>query len=114
MQLATKKAQPLIGGDFQRIDGPLKVSGLATYTSDFTLPGMLYAVPVCATIGKGRVTRLDTTAAAKMPGVKAVFTRENIGKFYRVGFASEARIDEKRPPFEDDTIVIGKQPALLT
>jgi xanthine dehydrogenase YagR molybdenum-binding subunit len=104
MQLASKKAQPLIGGDFQRIDGPLKVSGLATYTSDFTLPGMLYAVPVCATIGKGRVTRLDTAAAAKMPGVKAVFTRENIGKFYRVGFASDARIDEKRPPFEDDTV----------
>src|SRR5258707_12489095 len=104
MQLATKKAQPLIGGDFQRIDAPLKVSGLATYTSDFILPRMLYAVPVCATIGKGRVTRLDTVAAAKMPGVKAVFTRENIGKFYRVGFASDARIDEKRPPFEDDTI----------
>jgi xanthine dehydrogenase YagR molybdenum-binding subunit len=104
MQLATKKAQPFIGGDFSRIDGPLKVSGLATYTSDFNLPGMLYAVPVCATIGKGRVTRLDTAAAAKMPGVKAVFTRENIGKFYRVGFASDARIDEKRPPFEDDTI----------
>ena len=46
MQLASKKPQPLIGGDFQRIDGPLKVSGLATYTSDFALPGMLYAVPV--------------------------------------------------------------------
>jgi xanthine dehydrogenase YagR molybdenum-binding subunit len=104
MPFATKKAQPFIGGDFSRIDGPLKVSGLATYTSDFNLPGMLHAVPVCATIAKGRVTRLDTADAARMPGVKAVFTRENIGKFYRVGFASDARIDEKRPPFEDDDV----------
>ena len=29
-----------------RVDGPLKVSGQAQYTSDFHFPGMLYAVPV--------------------------------------------------------------------
>jgi xanthine dehydrogenase YagR molybdenum-binding subunit len=104
MPLASTKAQPIIGGDFTRIDGPLKVSGTATYTSDVNLPGTLYAVPVCATIAKGRITRLDTAAAAGMPGVRAVFTRENIGKFYRVGFAVDTRIDEKRPPFEDDNI----------
>jgi xanthine dehydrogenase YagR molybdenum-binding subunit len=105
MPFATQSAQPpAIGGDFSRIDGPLKVSGQATYTSDFSLPGMLYAVPVCATVAKGRITRLDTARAAGMPGVRSVFTRENIGKFYRIGFGSDARIDEKRPPFEDDTI----------
>ncbi len=41
-----------------------------------------------------------------MPGVIAVYHRENIGKLYRVppstGFT--LIIDEKRPPFEDDTI----------
>ncbi len=104
MQATTRDAQPWIGGDFSRIDGPLKVSGTATYTSDMNFPGMLYAVPVCATIGTGRITRLDTVAAAKMPGVRAVFTRENIGRFYRVGVASDARIDEKRPPLDDDII----------
>jgi xanthine dehydrogenase YagR molybdenum-binding subunit len=104
MQLASNKTQPVIGGEIPRIDGPFKVSGTATYSSDINLPGTLYAVPVCATIAKGRITRLDTTAAAGMPGVRAVFTRENIGKFYRVGFAIDTRIDEKRPPFEDDNI----------
>lgn len=68
MQLASNKTQPIIGGDFTRIDGPLKVSGTATYTSDVNLPGTLYAVPVCATIAKGRITHLDTAAAAGMPG----------------------------------------------
>src|ERR1700761_4973480 len=102
VQLASNKTQPLIGGDFTRIEGPLKVSGAATYTSDFNFPGMLYAVPVCATIAKGRINQLETAGAAKMPGVRAVFTRQNIGKFYRVGFGP--RIDERRPPLDDDII----------
>src|ERR1700710_434184 len=104
MQSTTQKTQPVIGGDFSRIDGPLKVSVTATYTADFNLAGMLYAVPVCATIASGRITRLNTDAASGMAGVRAVFTRENIGKFYRAGFAFDARADEKRPPLEDDTI----------
>jgi xanthine dehydrogenase YagR molybdenum-binding subunit len=102
MQLASNKPQPVIGGDFARIDGPVKVSGAAKYTSDFNFPGMLHAVPVCATIAKGRIDQLETAAALKMPGVRAVFTRENIGKFFRIGFGP--RIDERRPPLDDDTI----------
>src|SRR5262249_43372358 len=62
-----------IGRDTPRIDGPRKVTGLAQYTSDFSFPGMLYAVPVEATIASGKLLALDTTAAEKMPGVRAVF-----------------------------------------
>src|SRR5215475_5157700 len=60
-----------IGRSTPRVDGPLKVTGQAQYTSDFHFPGMLYAVPVEATIANGRVVALDTAAAAKMPGVRA-------------------------------------------
>ena len=67
------------GQDTPRVDGPRKVSGLAQYTSDFHFPGMLYAVPVEATIANGRLLKLDTTRAEKMPGVRAIFHRENIG-----------------------------------
>ncbi|WP_353064202.1 xanthine dehydrogenase family protein molybdopterin-binding subunit [Tunturibacter psychrotolerans] len=96
----------VIGVATPRIDGPLKVSGSAMYASDHHFPGLLYAWPVCATISSGTITRLDTGVAEKMPGVIAVYHRENIGKLYRVppstGFTMI--IDEKRPPFEDDTI----------
>ncbi|MBB5328782.1 xanthine dehydrogenase family protein molybdopterin-binding subunit [Tunturiibacter gelidoferens] len=96
----------VIGVATPRIDGPLKVSGSAMYASDHHFPGLLYAWPVCATISNGTITRLDTGAAEKMPGVVAVYHRENIGKLYRVppstGFTMI--IDEKRPPFEDDSI----------
>ncbi len=49
-----------IGRDTLRIDGPRKVTGLAKYASDFQFPGMLYAVPVEATIASGRLLTLDT------------------------------------------------------
>ena len=101
----TPAASP-IGRDTPRVDGPLKVTGAAQYTSDFHFPGLLYAVPVEATIANGRVVKLDTAAAEKMPGVRAILHRENIGKIFRSvpepGF--EGICDERRPPFEDDVV----------
>ncbi|HEY4423999.1 MAG TPA: xanthine dehydrogenase family protein molybdopterin-binding subunit [Pyrinomonadaceae bacterium] len=95
-----------IGRDTLRIDGPRKVTGLAQYTSDFNFPGMLYAIPVEATIANGKLVALDSAAAEKMPGVRAVFHRANIGKIFRStpapGF--ERVCLERRPPFEDDVI----------
>jgi xanthine dehydrogenase YagR molybdenum-binding subunit len=79
---------------------------MAQYTSDFHFPGLLYAVPVEATIANGRVVRLDTAAAEKMPGVRAIFHRENIGKISRstLGQGFEGICEERRPPFEDDVV----------
>ena len=95
-----------IGRDTPRVDGTQKVTGRAQYTSDFHFPGMLYAVPVEATIANGRILELDTSAAEKMPGVQAIFHRRNIGRIFRSivepGFTGIC--DERRPPFEDDVV----------
>src|ERR1700756_5584439 len=95
-----------IGRDTPRVEGPLKVSGKAQYTSDFHFPGLLYAVPVEATIANGRVVKLDTAAAEKMPGVRAILHRANIGKIYRsvLGPGFDGICEERRPPFEDDIV----------
>lgn len=95
-----------IGHATPRIDGPQKVSGAAQYASDFHFPGQLYAVPVEATIASGRVTGIDAAAAEKMPGVRAIFHRANIGKLSRStpGPGFGGIIDERRPPFEDDIV----------
>src|SRR5882672_9742935 len=108
--MATSQQSPAnsspLGRDTLRIDGPRKVTGLAKYSSDFQFPGMLYAVPVGATIANGKLLSLDTAAAEKMPGVRAVLHRGNIGKIFRStpapGFDRVTL--ERRPPFEDDTI----------
>jgi xanthine dehydrogenase YagR molybdenum-binding subunit len=95
-----------IGRDTLRVDGPAKVTGTAKYTSDFHFPGLLYAVPVEATIANGQVVKLDTAAAQAMRGVRAIFHRENIGKIFRSvkGAGFDAICEERRPPFEDDVV----------
>jgi xanthine dehydrogenase YagR molybdenum-binding subunit len=99
----------VIGKEQPRIDGPLKVSGKAMYASDHHFPGMLYAVPVCSTIANGEIQRIDTSAAQKMPGVRAILHRQNIGRIFRAGTNHEngtgmVKVDEKRAPLEDDTV----------
>ena len=54
---------PPVGRGFARVDGPLKVAGVARYSSDHHFPGMLYAVPLGAPIAKGRIERLDPLLA---------------------------------------------------
>ena len=102
----TTPANSTIGRDTVRIDGPRKVSGMAQYTSDYHFPGLLYAVPVEATIANGRIVKLDTVAAEKMPGVRAILHRGNIGKIFRstAGPEFEGICEERRPPFEDDVV----------
>src|SRR5467141_221130 len=99
----------VIGKKTPRVDGPLKVSGRAMYTSDHHFPGMVYAVPVCSTIAKGEIRAIDTSAAEKMPGVRAIFHRKNIGRLFRAVAnhqfdADMVRLDETRAPLEDDVI----------
>ena len=104
---STLNLPPRTNAGLPRVDGPLKVSGVAMYTSDHNLPGMLYAVPVCATIAKGTVTAIDTSSAQRMPGVKAVYTRQNLGKLFRTAPCPDGLsgyLDERRPPFDDDTV----------
>ena len=68
----------LIGQPVNRIDGPLKVSGHATYAAEYFDSGQpLYGFIVGATIGKGRIVDIDTGRAEKAPGVRHVMTHHN-------------------------------------
>jgi xanthine dehydrogenase YagR molybdenum-binding subunit len=57
----------LIGQPINRVDGPLKVSGRATYAYEHWDVGQpLYGFIVGATIGKGRITAIDTARAERL------------------------------------------------
>lgn len=62
----------LLNQRLTRVDGPLKATGVAKYTYDQRLPGMLYARVLRSPHAHARVTKLDTDAAEKIPGVKAI------------------------------------------
>ncbi|MEO9132824.1 MAG: xanthine dehydrogenase family protein molybdopterin-binding subunit [Sphingomonas sp.] len=66
--------QGLIGHAIDRIDGPLKVSGAATYAAEYSLPEMAYGVLVSAPLGRGRITGIDARAARAISGVIEVVT----------------------------------------
>jgi xanthine dehydrogenase YagR molybdenum-binding subunit len=66
-----------IGKPVRRVDGRLKVTGAAKYAAEFNAPGMLHGYIVSSTIARGRITRIDTTEALRLPGVVHVFTHEN-------------------------------------
>ena len=57
-----------IGQPLDRVDGPLKVTGKATYTADQNIPNLAYAVLVTSAIAKGTIASMDTRAAEREPG----------------------------------------------
>jgi xanthine dehydrogenase YagR molybdenum-binding subunit len=70
----------LMGKRISRIDAPDKVTGRAKYTHDRKLPDMLYGRIVRCPYAHANVVSIDTSAAEKMPGVKAVTVVQGPGK----------------------------------
>src|ERR1022692_2351627 len=62
----------LVGKNHTRLDGVAKVTGAAKYSFDINLPGMLYGKILRSPHPATRIIKIDTSAAEKMPGVKAV------------------------------------------
>lgn len=63
-----------VGQRVPLIDGYSKVTGSATYTDDIQLPGCLFGRILRSPYPHAKITRLDPSKAAAMPGVRAVVT----------------------------------------
>lgn len=74
-----------IGKPVPRINGRAKVTGKATYTVDVKLPGMLHARLLRSPHPHARILSIDINAAARRPGVRAVYVLNRV-----VGRAVEA------------------------
>jgi xanthine dehydrogenase YagR molybdenum-binding subunit len=70
----------LIGKRITRVDSPVKVSGQAKYTYDTKRPGMLFGKMIRSPYAHCKVVSIDTSAAEKMPGVKAIEIVQGPGK----------------------------------
>jgi xanthine dehydrogenase YagR molybdenum-binding subunit len=107
---------PYIGSATSRVDGVTKVTGAAKYAAEFNVPGLLHGSVVTSTIVKGRITRIDRSAALRVKGVVDVFTHE-----HRPHMAEndQAYKDETAPlgtpfrPLYDDKIWFSGQPIAL-
>jgi len=79
LTLEPQKAQELFDEPEYRVEGPLKVTGAARYTADFSLPGMLWLAYSRSNRPHARIVAIDTTAAKQVPGVHAVLTGADVG-----------------------------------
>jgi CO/xanthine dehydrogenase Mo-binding subunit len=69
-----------VGRSLPRVEARAKVTGTAEYIHNFRLPGMLYGKICRSTVPHGRILRIDTGAAAAIPGVYAIVTGEDVRK----------------------------------
>ena len=105
----------VVGQPIDRVEGHLKVTGHATYTADWNIPGLTYAVLVTSTIAKGRIVSIDTTAATQVPGAIAVFTHKN-----RIALAKDPmkpdpaqHIDRALQLLQDERVFYANQPVAM-
>src|SRR6516162_4983321 len=71
----------VIGQPIERIDGPLKTTGGATYAYEWhnVTSNPAYGYVVGAPIAKGRIAAMDVSEANAAPGVLAIVTAQNAG-----------------------------------
>ena len=69
-----EKDTKLIGTSPIRPDGVPKVTGMAQYGADYSLPGMLWAKVLRSPHAHARIRSINTAKAAALKGVKAVIT----------------------------------------
>jgi xanthine dehydrogenase YagR molybdenum-binding subunit len=79
MATAWPQKRRLIGKKHSRVDGPAKATGKAKYSFDINRPGMLFARILRCPYAHATITKIDTAAAEKMPGVRAVFVIKKAG-----------------------------------
>ncbi len=68
----------VVGKPTPRVEGVLKVTGKALYSADLNLPGVLWGRCLRSPIAYGRIKKIDTSKAEKLPGVKAVITGQDV------------------------------------
>src|SRR6185503_3886054 len=71
-------ADKLVGQNYTTPDLIAKVTGKSKYAEDFRVEGMLFAKLLLSPHPHARVTRIDTSAAMAVPGVKAILTADDL------------------------------------
>jgi nicotinate dehydrogenase subunit B len=101
----------VMGTSPERFDARAKVTGEARYAGDVQLPGMLYACILRPPAHGAKLIRVDTSAAAKLPGVTVVNEAGLIAVLHADQEATEkalARVEasweEPKPEFDTETV----------
>ena len=70
----------IFSSGIRRREDPRLITGRATYTDDVVLPGMAHAAILRSPHAHAKITSIDTSAAAAMDGVVAVYTGADVNE----------------------------------
>lgn len=103
----------VVGKSLPRVDAHSKVTGQAEFTVDVKLPGMLHGKILRSPHPHARILGIDTSAAERLPGVKAVITgRDTRGMRY--AFVDTPRYPGDQYPLAQDKVrYIGDEVAAV-
>ncbi|WP_137899404.1 xanthine dehydrogenase family protein molybdopterin-binding subunit [Sphingomonas sp. 2SG] len=105
-----------VGKPISRLDGAIKVRGIAPYAAEFPLDRMAYAALVFSTVAKGRIATLDTAAAEAAPGVALVMTYRNAPRMAPMPLfmtSEKACGGNDLPIMQDDRVYWNGEPVAL-
>ena len=85
-------AQGLVGAPLDRPEGPLKVTGTATYANEWQIEGMAHGVMVRAPGNSGRVVLSNRDEVTNMPGVLSVIQDDRLLRNPAQGTANKAPV----------------------
>lgn len=73
-----EKKYNVVGTRVPMLDAAQKAKGAALFTDDLVLPGMLYGKILRSPVAHANIVNIDTSRAAKLPGVKGIVTGMDI------------------------------------
>lgn len=97
-------AQIVVGQSIDRVDAVAKVTGAAVYGVDVRFAGMLVGRVLRAGVAHARITRLDTSAAAKVPGVRAIVTGRDHPKLHGLIVKDQPALAVDRVRYEGEVV----------
>jgi carbon-monoxide dehydrogenase large subunit len=68
----------LVGAEVKRKEDPRLITGTSTYVSDIGVPGLHYVAFVRSPHAHASIRSIDTTAAARRPGVRMILTGRDL------------------------------------
>lgn len=91
----------LAGRGMNRLDGPAKIDGTATFAADVRLPDMVYAAVRQGPVGDSRLLSVDNAAADRVFGVSQIVRQEGwVAAIANSWWAANKAVEAMRPRFE--------------
>ena len=108
--MATVASDRLFGKAIKRREDPRFITGRGQYVDDVKLPGMTYAAFVRSPHAHARIRQIDTAAAARHPGVVAVFTGKDMTGVNSLPCGWDLRKEKKIPGVMQDLAMVPHMP----